>query len=418
MRRKYSVHLSRNNWDSPEIRHAWARLIAEGSDADLLRKCPEFIDHLRSTQDPSQFYLAMVRDAVGSIVGLVPLHVACSGVRFDISGHVLAESRSRAVRILGSVPLLPADPVPHDLLFATLIQGFADCQAIAMPSVPTDSFLWHHVRESQFLKGKFLPYVMSGVRKCHIIPLPATVESYLAKFGAKRRYNLKRQRRILRDHFGGRLELRRFDSPHQVGDLVNLITPTGEFAGLRGWVESKAWTIDRREAESLAARGLILIYLLIGAGRPFAALRGLKYQGVYHLNGILRDRSLDRFSPGSTAIHLAIEDLIRSTSIRRIDLGFGSPAYPNSSTNVTEPRASLLLFRRTLANRLLRVTHATFESLIDLGKTCIRTPSHRAGEFAVSFRNTREFQGHHREFQGRHREFQERHREFQEHHTS
>ena len=325
---EFSIHLSRDNWDSPEVRYAWARLIAGCSDAKMLGKCPELIDHLRSTHDPSQFYLAMVRDTVGSIVGLVPLRVTRSGLRFEISGHVLAESRSRAVRILGSVPLLPADPVPHDLLFATLDQAFAGCQVIAMPSVPTDSFLWHHVHESEFLKAKFLRYAMHGVRGCHIIPLPATVESYLAKFSAKRRYNLKRQARILRDHFGGRLELRRFDSPHQIGDLVNLITPTGEFAGLQRWGESKALTIDRREAESLAARGLILIYLLIGAGRPCAALTGLKYQGVYHLDGMPRDRSLDRFSPGSTAIHLAIEDLIRNTSIRRVDMGFGRRPIP------------------------------------------------------------------------------------------
>jgi hypothetical protein len=211
--------------------------------------------------------------------------------------------------------------------------------------------------------------------------LPATVESYLAKFGAKRRYNLKRQTRILQDYFQGQLELRRFDSPHEVGDLVKLITPAGEFAGLSGW-GGKAMTIDRREAQDLAARGLLLIYLLIGAGRPCAALAGLKYQGIYHLDEIPRDRSLDWFSPGSTAFHLAIKDLIRSTSIRRIDLGFGEPAYPHSATNVTELRASLLLFRRTLANRLLRATHATFESLIDLGKICIgRAP--RAGQTEV-----------------------------------
>jgi CelD/BcsL family acetyltransferase involved in cellulose biosynthesis len=98
---------------------------------------------------------------------------------------------------------------------------------------------------------------------------------------------------------------------------------------------------------------------------------GLKHQDVYHLDGTPRDRSLDRFSPGSSAVQLAIEDLIRSTPIRRIDLGFGSPAYSHSSTNVTELRASLLLLRRTMANRLLRGTHAMFESLIDLGKACI-----------------------------------------------
>jgi CelD/BcsL family acetyltransferase involved in cellulose biosynthesis len=377
MQHGYSIRLSRDDWDSPEVRFAWTRLIAGASDGERLGKSPEFIDHLRSTHNSSQLYLATIRDPVGSICGVVPLCIARSGLRFKISGNILAESRSHAVRILGGVPHLPADPVAHDLLFALLDQEFSGCQVISMESVPMGSFLWHHVHDSKFLNAKFIPYVMHGVRMCHVIPVPPTVEAYFANFSAKRRYNVKRHARILRDHFGGRLELQSFTSPHQIDDLFNLITPKGEFAGLKKWGESKALTIDRRDVESLASRGLLLIYLLIGAGRPCAALMGLKYQGVFHVDAIPRDRSLDRFSPGSTAVHLAIEDLIRKTSIRKIDMGFGSPAYPYSATNVTEPRASLVLFRKTLSNRLLRLTHATFESLIDLANACVRTRPHR-----------------------------------------
>ena len=289
----------------------------------------------------------------------------------------MAESQSRAVRILGSVPLLPADPVAYDLLFAALDQEFSGCRVISMASVPTESFLWRHVHSSQFLNDRFIPYVVHGVRQCHIIPVPPTVEGYLANFSAKKRYNVKRQTRILRDHFGGRLELLRFDSAHQVGDLLNLITPTAEFHGLTRWGDSRALTIDGHEAESLADRGLLLIYLLVGAGRPCAALMGLKYQGVYHLDSIPRDRSLDRFSPGSTAVNLAIEDLIRNSSMRRIDMGFGSPAHSHSATNVTEPRASVILFRKTLSNRLLRVSHMTFRSLINFAKARVATRSNR-----------------------------------------
>jgi Acetyltransferase (GNAT) domain len=307
--------------------------------------------------------------------GLVPLCIAPWGLKIDVPGRVLAESRSPAVRILGSVPLLPADTVAHDLLFATPHQEFSGCQAIFMASVPTNSFLWDYVRESNFISWKFLSYAMHGVRLCHVIPLPATVESYFANFSGKRRYNVKRQTRIRRDHFGGRLELRTFDSPNQIGDLFNAITPRGEFAQLMRWGQTRALTTDRREAESLSARGLLLIYLLIGAGRPCAALVGMKYKGAYYVDSIPRDRSLDRFSPGSTAVYVAIEELIPNTSIRRIDMGFGSPTYPHSATNATEPRASLLLFRKTLSNRLRRLTHATFEKLVEVGKAQIEKPS-------------------------------------------
>jgi Acetyltransferase (GNAT) domain len=376
MRNGYSIRLSQADWDSPEIRIAWASLIAGSSDTDRLGKCPEFLDHRRSVNDPSGLYLATVRDGAGSICGVVPLCTTSTGLKFEISRIVLAESRSRAVRILSSVPLLPADMVAHDLLFAAIDREFADCQAISMVSVPTDSFLWDYVRESKFLNAEFIPYVMHGVRLCHVIPLPSTVGAYFANFSAKRRYNLKRQTRILRDHFSGRFELQRFDSPHQVGNLLNLVTPTGGFAGLRRWGGSGVLTIDRRDAESLAARGFLLVYLLIGDGRPCAALMGLKYGDVYYVDAIPRDCSLDRFSPGSTALQLAIEDLIRNTSIRRIDMGFGAPAYSHSATNVTEARASLLLFRKSLSNRLRRFTHATFDSLIELGKAHIKTRLH------------------------------------------
>jgi hypothetical protein len=364
------VRISQDQWDSPEVRSAWVDLVARGPDTELLLKSPEFLDHLLGTSDPSGLHLATIRDAGGAVLGVVPLRVKRSGLRFDIAGHVLAEGRSSVVEILGSVPLLPPDPSLHDSLFAALDLGFEDCQVIAMSGVPTASFLWHHVHESRYVGEHFLPYAMHGVRGCHVIPLPATVDAYWGKFGAKRRYNLKRQTRILRVHFGDRLELRRFDSPHQVGDLIDLMTPTGKFAGLRS-LDGKAVTMDRRHAESLADRGLLLIYLVIGAGRPCAALMGLKYRGIYYVDGIPRDRSLDRFSPGVTVVQLAIEDLIHHTPIRKIDMSYGAPAYRHSSTNVTEPRASLLLFRRTLANRLLRRTHATFNWLLDVGRVCI-----------------------------------------------
>lgn len=369
----YSVRLSQDGWDSPEVRCAWATLIAGRCDPDLLGKSPEFLEHLFGTRDASQFHLATLRDGSRAIVGVVPLRVRPLRLRFDVAGNVLWECRRRAVVILGSLPLLPPDPALYDLLFAALDEEFAGCDAIAMPSVPADSFLWRYVRASPRLQARFLRHEEYGVRGCPTIPLPATVDEYLRRFGAKKRYNLKRQVRVLRDRCGGRLELRRIEFPHQVADLVSALDATRWPGSFGRFGRSHTPAVDRRAAEDLAGRGLLMVYLLMGAGRPCAALMGLRYQGVYHLSSIPRDRSLDRLSPGSTALHLAIEDLICHTSIAKVDLGFGEPTYPHSSTNVVEPRASLLLFRKTLANRLLRNNHVVFQSLVKLGKLCVTT---------------------------------------------
>jgi CelD/BcsL family acetyltransferase involved in cellulose biosynthesis len=368
------VSVSQGEWGASEVRSAWSSLIARSSDAGVLEKSPEFLDHLLSTDDPSRFHLATVRDAAGSILGVVPLRVMRSSLTFEVSARVLARGWSRELRILGSIPLLPADPVVHDALFTALDRGFEDCQAIAMHGVPTASFLWHHVHASRYLRERFLTYAMYGVRDCHVIPLPEAIDDYWTKFSAKRRYNLRRQARMLREHFGGRLALRRFDSPQQVGDLIDVIGRTAECHGLSQW-NTQSFRLDRREVESLADRGLLLIYVLMGAGRPCAALVGRKYQGVYYLEQIPRDRGLDRFSPGATAVQLAIEDLIRHTPIRKIDMGFGTPAYRHCSTNATELRASLFLLRRTLANRLLRRSHVTFNFLVDRSKELLRKPA-------------------------------------------
>jgi hypothetical protein len=346
------------------------------------------LDHLRGAHGHSQFHLATVRDGAGAVVGVVPLRVARTGLTLDVAGRVLWESRARAVHILGSLPLLPADPALHDLLFAALDKEFAGCAAIAMASVPTESFLWRKVHGSRLLQSKFMPYAVHGVRGCHTIDLPMTVEEYRAKFGAKKRYNLGRQVRLIRRRCGG-LELRRIDLPHQVGGLVRAMNAAREAAVPNRWNRPGPPIVDQRAAEDLAGRGLLLSYLLVCDGRPGAALMGVQYRDAYHLDAIFRDRSLDRFSPGSTALHLAIEDLIRNTPIRRIDLGFGEPTYTHSSTNAVEPRASLLLMRKTLANRLRRGTHATFQSLVKAAKSCVanarptqvrnRQPRHHPG---------------------------------------
>jgi hypothetical protein len=208
-----------------------------------------------------------------------------------------------------------------------------------------------------------------------MIHLPASVQEYRAKMCGKKRYNLRRQARLLNAHCGGQLRLLRVDSPHQVAELARAVAPSGGFGGLRQWGRSTHLTIDPQVAEGLAGRGLLLNYVLMCGARPCAVLTGRQYRGVYYLDGIPRDRTLDRFSPGATALHLALEDLIRETPFHKVDLGFGEPAYSHSSTNVVESRASLLLLRKTATNRLRRGVHAASRSIVRVAKKCLERSS-------------------------------------------
>ena len=86
MQNGYSIRVSQDDWDSPEVRLEWARLMAGSLDADLLGKCPKFVDHLRGINDPCGLFLTTVRDAAGSICGVVPLCFTRPGLKFEISG--------------------------------------------------------------------------------------------------------------------------------------------------------------------------------------------------------------------------------------------------------------------------------------------------------------------------------------------
>jgi Acetyltransferase (GNAT) domain len=212
---------------------------------------------------------------------------------------------------------------------------------------------------------------------CHTIPLPASWAEYDRRVSAKKRYNLKRQERLLRQHGNGSLELRCIRSRDEVRALVEDIQAIGGQSGParpRRLIRSFATpTVDESTLCSLADHGLLLCYVLRCGGRPCAAALGSIHGQRYCLESIPRDRRFDRFSPGATLLHLLIGNLIRQWSVRLIDLGFGEPSYKHASTNVTEPRGSVFLLRRAFSNRVRRWVHASFKGLVAQLKGVVRS---------------------------------------------
>ena len=144
-------------------------------------------------------------------------------LKFNVAGRVLGRSGLSGVTLLGSLPLLPTDVVLYDGLFDTISRRFSGCGIIRVDSVPTDSPFWRYLQHSQYLRKSFFVHVPDGIRQCHMIPLPATFEDYLGQLKSKKRYNIKRQIRLLRTHGAGRLELRRVQSRDQIPTFDNQV---------------------------------------------------------------------------------------------------------------------------------------------------------------------------------------------------
>jgi hypothetical protein len=76
---------------------------------------------------------------------------------------------------------------------------------------------------------------------------------------------------------------------------------------------------------------------------------------------------LARLSPDTTALYLVNQDLLGHRPAKKVHLGFGEPGYHASAHDVI-PRASVILVRKSPANRLYRAAHRALRWLANFVK--------------------------------------------------
>jgi hypothetical protein len=361
---------SPDKWHDPEIQGYWISRVSRRNNLHVLYQTPAWFDHLHQTAPRSRVVLAVARDRAGDLAGLAPLRITSYELGFHLLGKMLGKFSFLKLWLLGGPPLLPETADLYDSLFATLDAAFPECQAVGFGGIPEGGFLWRHLLQSAVVRRHFLPYLVDGVRSLHTVPLPGTFDEYLAQFGHKRRYNLKRQVRVLQDHCGGGLRLERVDSEEGVPAFVEA---TAELGRTRAYVPETFFRHHDRAAvlrkfADAAARGLLRSYVLHCGPRAAGCIFGLQHEDVYHIHWILHSQELGRFSPGAVLLYLAVEDMIRHRPVRLVNFGFGEPAYKLESTNVCLSYGTLLLLRNTLGNHARRWAHSRFHSAVYSGK--------------------------------------------------
>jgi hypothetical protein len=113
----------------------------------------------------------------------------------------------------------------------------------------------------------------------------------------------------------------------------------------------------------LAKRGLLRNYVLMSGDQYIGQIAGCQYRNIYSVSSLGHNRELAKFSPGTTTLYLAVEDLLSHRPVDTIDMGFGEPRHRHS-TQVVFKHAHVILFRKTFVNSLYRGTHAAFRSTV------------------------------------------------------
>lgn len=352
------------SFEDDDVQTAWRRLLIGTSSPEPMYQTPEFFRHILRVcpQESSDHALFAVRRRADlKIVGIVPVRRQSRDIAFRIGRKAIFKRSISICLILGSVPLLdPEEPGLDTFVLKKLLAQLPDCQSVVMPALPAEQF--HRFAACDGLSS----YVLDGWRNCHVSPLPADVDTYLQKFSAKKRYNLSRQVRLLAKEAGD-IQVLRVEQPIQIDTLMTALRKVAPPCYVDAPARSDCLA-------SLARQGLLLCYVIRCAGDDLAVVLGMRSNDAWCIHNIWCDPRYARLSLGTSAIHLALLDVIRVRKLARADFGYGTPKHDYRSTHVLVPRGHVMLYRSRSALAWVLRAHGICDranmALVRLAKRC------------------------------------------------
>jgi hypothetical protein len=122
---------------------------------------------------------------------------------------------------------------------------------------------------------------------------------------------------------------------------------------------------EQRRLEGLARHGLLLSYVIRCGDEDVAVVFGSRSASVWHVHRISCQQKYLNLSVGTSAIHLAVQDVLANFSFNDIDYGYGTPNAEFRSTHVLKARGHVLLHRTHSLTTLLLKIHGMYDRVND-----------------------------------------------------
>jgi hypothetical protein len=340
-------------YDRPDLTAAWNAMLAKGASPEKLYQSPAFFAHLAEIgegKERTHELFLIRRHSDYTIVGFVPVRKITRALDFRFGPMSLFKHPMAACQVLGSLMLLdPAEAGLAEYVTQRLLDWRADCKALYMQATPQAA-----AAGLAALSG-VSHHVQSGWRECHTMPLPKSFDAYLQKFSAKKRYNLSRQVRLLAKE-AGEIEVVCIERPDQVALAA---------AALRSFLpEQEAAALCNEELQQgLARQGMLLSYVIRCGGQDVAVIQGARSSQTWHVYNIRCKQAWMHLSAGTSAMHLALQDVMTRFALANVDFGYGVPNQEFRSTHMLETRANVMLARARSATALLLHVHAAWDGM-------------------------------------------------------
>ncbi|VAX36132.1 hypothetical protein MNBD_PLANCTO02-2928 [hydrothermal vent metagenome] len=193
----------------------------------------------------------------------------------------------------------------------------------------------------------------TGLQERLRLELPPTLEEYWKTFSSKRRYNLKRERKILEKK--GAVTLKRIDSVEQVACFLE----DAHQVSLKSWQTRQLGLrvgtsdADLQTYTFLASAGALRSYLLYLDNEPIAFMIGHQYNGVFHYEEVGFDSDYAKFSPGKALLVAGLEDIYSENKPTWFDFGLGDADYKRQMSNHHSQSGMLWIVPAGFKNRIV-----------------------------------------------------------------
>ena len=182
------------------------------------------------------------------------------------------------------------------------------------------------------------------------LPLATTWDEYFQSHSRKRRGNLKRALKQLKQRYDVKYE--RYNAVNQAGygvdKFLELKQKRLESKRLRGiWYEQRTRDFYTDVANAFARRGWLDLSILTADGKPLSAVYGSIYDGRFYYTNIAFDPEYSEYSPGNLHIMYLIEDMF-GNGLREFDFLRGDETYKLMWTKVARSNFEIMIIKRSL----------------------------------------------------------------------
>lgn len=342
----YAFRDATGDVDNPQFIAVWRELLSRSDNSQKIYQSPEYFSFVRGRMAADRRLICLeIRDEqTGEVCGIVPISSGGMSLSMPVTRSIKIPVNVPAFDILGSEPLMPMNAELVTALLRFIHRTIVPSPVLSMQAMRASGAFYGHLSALEKESPLLNVFVADGFRDCHVTTLPSSFAQYQAQFSSKKKYNLNRQVRLLREAIPN-LRLRRLETREDVPALMQAIKK----------FQSGDWSAGGFQA--LAERNMLLCYVLEDDAAQYGVVIGKRYGDKFYVHNIDCDEAYHKLSIGTSIMHMAIEDLTDTLKMSSIDYGYGSPTYQYNASNITESRGRVIVSSRRLSLQMLFLAH-------------------------------------------------------------